>query len=327
MPISLTILPDDGSVATDAPKLTFDAARIVIGRGPGSDVRLPDASVSLRHATIQAKGGEYVVLDEGSTNGSWIGGVKLSARAPRTVRTGDLLRVGRVWLQVSIDQTPATADLPGATRDLALALVAQAMRALGDDTVPKVRVVEGRDTGTTLLLSEEGRVYRVGRGETCELPLLDEDASREHAQIVRRNATILVRDLGSKNGTTLGDQPVPFGRDTVWRPAVMMRVGAHVLALEEPVAAALGDLEAAPDEPMSAEEQSAPPPSKDAKEAPAPPPSERGAAPIAQVSRSATTSPSARKKSFFSSTDFFVILLATIVIGLSVAGLVWLFRG
>ncbi len=328
MPITITILPDEGAPTkkSDAPKLTFDAHRVVIGRGAGSDVRLPDASVSQRHASVQAKGPEYTVIDEGSTNGSWVGGVKLSPRSSRTLRNGDLLRVGRVWLEVTIDQSPTTADLPAATRDLALALVAQAMRSLGDDTVPKVRVVEGPDTGATLALSEEGRVYRVGRGETCDLALADEDASREHTQLVRRGSTVLARDLGSKNGTTLGDQPVPFGRDATWRPAVMMRIGAHVLALEEPVMAALVDLESAPDEPMSADELSAPPPSK-SQEAAAPP-SARAAAPIARVLRDASTSPASRKqKGFLSSTDFFVVGLAVLVISLSVAGLVWLFRG
>ncbi len=325
MPITITILPDESTGATEAPKLTFDAHRVVIGRGASSDVRLPDASVSLRHASIQAKGSEYTILDEGSTNGSWVGGVKLSPRSARTLRTGDLVRLGRVWIEVAIDQTPATADLPGKTRDIALALVAQAMRSLGDDTVPKVRVVEGRDAGLTLLLEEEGRVYRVGRGEACDIPLADEDASREHAQIVRRVATILVRDLGSKNGTALGDQQVPFGRDAVWRPAVMMRVGAHVLALEEPVAVALGDLESAPDEPMSAEEQQAPRPSAEPKDPGQV--SERGAAPIAQIASATTVTIARKKKGFLSSTDFFVIVAALIVIVLSVAGLAWLFRG
>ncbi len=331
MPITITILPDDGASTkkSDAPKLTFDAHRVVIGRGASSDVRLPDASVSQRHASLQAKGPEYTVIDEGSTNGSWVGGVKLSPRSSRTLRSGDLLRVGRVWLEITIDQSPTTADLPAVTRDLALALVARAMRTLGDDTVPKVRVVEGPDAGATLTLSEEGRVVRIGRGETCDLPLADEDASREHVQLVRRGAAVLARDLGSKNGTTLGDQPLPFGRDTIWRPAVMMRVGAHVLALDEPVTSALVDLEAQPDEAMSADELSAPPPSKASEKVVEPAPSsERNAAPIAQVSRDASTSPAARKqKGFLSSTDFFVVALAVLVISLSVAGLVWLFKG
>ena len=50
-----------GSAA--APSLTFDGPRVVIGRGQGSDVRLPDPSVSTRHATIRAQGTEYAIVD------------------------------------------------------------------------------------------------------------------------------------------------------------------------------------------------------------------------------------------------------------------------
>src|SRR5262245_17168221 len=105
---------------TEAPSLTFDGSRIVIGRGAGSDVRLPDPSVSTRHASIRANGAEYAILDEGSTNGTWVGGVKLSPHTPRVVKNGDLVRVGRVWLELEIGKKPPTPDPGLATRDLAL---------------------------------------------------------------------------------------------------------------------------------------------------------------------------------------------------------------
>jgi len=70
------------------PSLTFDGARVVLGRGAGSDVRLPDPSVSTRHATIRAQGNDYAIVDEGSTNGTWVGGVRLMPQTPRVVKTG-----------------------------------------------------------------------------------------------------------------------------------------------------------------------------------------------------------------------------------------------
>ena len=93
----------------------------MIGRSDGSDVRLPDPSVSLRHSSLRAQGAEYSLVDEGSTNGTWVGGVKLAPHSPRLVRTGDLVRVGRVWLEIVIGQAAPTPDLGLATRDLALA--------------------------------------------------------------------------------------------------------------------------------------------------------------------------------------------------------------
>ena len=40
----------------DPMALTFDAPRVVIGRGEGCEVRLPDPSVSHRHASIRQRG-------------------------------------------------------------------------------------------------------------------------------------------------------------------------------------------------------------------------------------------------------------------------------
>jgi len=187
-------------------RMTFDSTqRVVIGRGAGSDVRLPDASVSLRHATLRAQGSDFIVLDEGSTNGTFIGKVRIAPRTSRIVRSGDLVRVGRIWIELRIDQSPVTRDVAAATRDLALALVSQAMRAQGADFTLKIHVVEGRDQGATLPLAEEGRLYVVGRGPDCALALADSDVSREHVRLARRGSGVLVRDLGTKNGTWIGD--------------------------------------------------------------------------------------------------------------------------
>src|SRR5206468_4043247 len=109
--------------------------RIVIGRGQSCDLRLPDPSVSHRHATVQSKGAEFLLIDEGSTNGTFVGGVRLAPRTTRVLRSGDMIRVGRVWLEARIDQTPPTRDAANATRDLALALVSQAMARIGEATV------------------------------------------------------------------------------------------------------------------------------------------------------------------------------------------------
>ncbi len=236
---------------------------------------------------VSAHGPDYQIIDDGSTNGTFVGGVRLSPKASRALRSGDMVRVGRVWLEVRIDQTAPTPDLALATRDLALALVQNAMRSQGSDTVPKVTVVEGADMGAVLPLAEEGRVYLVGRGDNCDLPLADADASREHVQIVRRGATVLVRDLRSKNGSMIGEQPIPTGRDAPWRQSAMVRVGATVLALDEPVAVALGDLETAADEKMTGGDTPPPPQSAKEKEPEPPPRSQRGAeAPIARVEKS-----------------------------------------
>src|SRR5438132_5312756 len=123
MPLTLILRSTSAPPGTPAPALTFDGPRVVIGRGAGCDVRLPEPSVSQRHATVRTSGSDWVVVDEGSTNGTFVGETKLAPKTPRPLKSGDMVRVGRVWLEARVDQTPPTRDLAFATRDLALALV------------------------------------------------------------------------------------------------------------------------------------------------------------------------------------------------------------
>src|ERR1041384_413060 len=108
-------------------KISLDAPRIVIGRGEGCEIRLPDPSVSHRHASIRQRGSDYVVVDEGSSNGTFVGPVRLSPQAPRVVRSGDLIRVGRIWLELTTAQVMPTQNQSLVTKEIALALVASSL--------------------------------------------------------------------------------------------------------------------------------------------------------------------------------------------------------
>jgi pSer/pThr/pTyr-binding forkhead associated (FHA) protein len=324
MPITVLVRsPAGGEV-----RLTFDGTQsVVLGRGASCDVRLPDPSVSHRHASLRAQGTDFVVLDEGSTNGTFVGGIRVAPRTSRIVRSGDMARLGRVWIELLLDQSPVTRDVGAATRDMALALVSQALAAVGVDPTATLRVVEGRDQGVVLALAQEGRVYTLGRGAECDVPLADADASREHTQVVRRGAVITVRDLGSKNGTWLGESPVPADREVVWRPALMVRIGRTVLALEEPVGDALARIEDAPDERMPAQEgvPSPPVPAPTAEPARSIALEPGGAAPMAVVPSRAETA-GKRSRTGWSAADMMVMAAAIGVLALSIAGLVWLLR-
>ncbi len=304
-------------------RLTFDGTqRVVIGRGSGSDVRLPDASVSHRHASLEARGADFVLLDDGSTNGTFVGDVRIAPRTSRIVRSGDVVRVGRVRLGLQIDGSPVTRDLAAATREVALELVSRAMAALGADVTVKVHVVEGRDQGATLSLAEEGRAYVVGRAPHCDLPLADADVSREHVRIFRKGGAVFLRALGAKNGTLLGDGRAPEDREVTWRPAQMMKVGQTVLALQQPISDALADIETAADEVMGAGESALPAAPPSGAPAPSPPVSQL-AAPAAPVARPQP----ARRPSRWSLADIVVMTAAVTILALSLAGLVWLLRG
>jgi pSer/pThr/pTyr-binding forkhead associated (FHA) protein len=70
--------------------LTFEihSALTNIGRGEHNDVALPDESVSDSHAKIQKRADGWWIVDQGSTNGTYVGGRRVRAssasREPRT---------------------------------------------------------------------------------------------------------------------------------------------------------------------------------------------------------------------------------------------------
>jgi hypothetical protein len=53
--------------------------RIVLGRGAGSDLQLPDSEVSRRHAVLDIRGDGAVLVDLGSSNGSFVNGVRIDS--------------------------------------------------------------------------------------------------------------------------------------------------------------------------------------------------------------------------------------------------------
>ena len=64
----------------------------VLGRGEQADIRLEDTFASSRHAQLISHGGQIVVEDLGSTNGTYLNGEPLSG--PQPLHPGDRIRIG-----------------------------------------------------------------------------------------------------------------------------------------------------------------------------------------------------------------------------------------
>lgn len=68
-------------------------AQVIIGREEGLDIVLQDPEASRRHTRISWQGGRYVVEDMGSTNGTFINGVQITA--PQVLNLGDSIGIGQ----------------------------------------------------------------------------------------------------------------------------------------------------------------------------------------------------------------------------------------
>ena len=86
----------EGSNAGERAEL--DQAPILIGRGNDAAIRLDEDYVSTRHARIAASGDQWFVEDLGSTNGTYIGTVRITQ--PTTITLGTQVRVGKTIIEL-----------------------------------------------------------------------------------------------------------------------------------------------------------------------------------------------------------------------------------
>ena len=90
------VLVVDG--ANSGERAELDQAPILIGRGTDAAIRLDDDYVSTRHARIASSGDQWFVEDLGSTNGTYIGSVRITQ--PTTINLGTKVRIGKTILEL-----------------------------------------------------------------------------------------------------------------------------------------------------------------------------------------------------------------------------------
>jgi pSer/pThr/pTyr-binding forkhead associated (FHA) protein len=92
---SHVVVTEGGNVGERA---ELDHAPILIGRGSDAAIKLDDDYVSTRHARIAASGDQWFVEDLGSTNGTYIGTVRITQ--PTTITLGTQIRIGKTILEL-----------------------------------------------------------------------------------------------------------------------------------------------------------------------------------------------------------------------------------
>ena len=190
-----------------------DVARL--GRTPECSVVFEGAGagvVSAVHAELRHDGTAWRVADLASRNGTFLNGRRLTA--PAGLRPGDVISLGETGPRLSVAAIaeglpPTVPEHPGVP-DAAL----PSPRFSPERRTP----VEARAYAVTLLEAATGQRYeargvriRLGRGHECEVHLSDalEAVSRVHAELtVGSSGALVVRDVGSTNGTFVNDEPV-----------------------------------------------------------------------------------------------------------------------
>ncbi len=85
----------------DSPRQIFQLGRatLMIGRDDTSEIRVLHDSVSRNHASIIVEGNDFVVRDNGSTNGTYVNGQSINRQV---LRHHDIIRFGSCLFMVDM---------------------------------------------------------------------------------------------------------------------------------------------------------------------------------------------------------------------------------
>jgi len=124
-------------VSDSAPQLMFTAAiggesSLTIGRDTTNDIVLEGLQISKKHARIAAVSGQVTVEDLGSTNGTYINGVRVSKRV---LSPGDSIGIGSFLLRLEPDGRLGIYDTRAKTRIDAVNLTKRVKNRFGDEII------------------------------------------------------------------------------------------------------------------------------------------------------------------------------------------------
>jgi len=212
---------------TPLPPLDLDAARIVLGSSVAAHLRLPAAVATDEHVVLSD--GRWVALAPVAVAGA-------ARSAGDTGPIGDGVTFTFGTLAVAVAPAPAGSSVspPQRTESLALELV---RGLLGSAAAPTFTVETGPVVGARRALAPPPSTLVIGRGDEATWVVLDEDLSRTHAEVRRGWDGVAIRDLDSKNGTTVDGTPV-----TAWTPlhhGARLALGKVVLRFDDPAEAHL----------------------------------------------------------------------------------------
>ena len=186
----------------------------IIGRDDECDIVLDSDTVSRRHCEILRRGTVYILRDS-SRNGTFINGQRV---LQALLRDGDQVRIGANILLFHISYGIATSALAG--------------KATTPNRLPPIIelrphiVVKGLEEGVTQPFSEDS--VTIGRRADNHILIDEDNISRRHVSIERREGQYFVRDLGSANGTHLNNQRTDLAQ---LNEGDRLRIGGYVITV------------------------------------------------------------------------------------------------
>lgn len=173
-----------------------------IGKSKANDIVLPLPAVSRFHAVIAKKTKDWVVTDTFSKNGVFVNGNQIESKS--VIEDGDIITIGSVQLKFEC-------------ADAISSKTKKEIRKQAQQTVAYAVLVDVKTHKPVYLKRND---VLIGRGEHCDIRILSDAVSFEHARIYKTTKGWALCDLDSHNGTKLNGRylnqtQLIFDEDTV----------------------------------------------------------------------------------------------------------------
>ena len=161
----------------------------VLGRNPPDKgavvVEDREKALSKRHAAVSNREGRMVLVDLGSSNGTFVDGKRLREGEEEVVKPGTRVKLGSSAVRLSL--------LSGAG---------------GEERAPVAgEAITTSKESLNQILQAKGEL-KIGRHSSCDIVLTDQEVSRFHARVFLHKGEVFVEDLQSLKGTFVNDSRV-----------------------------------------------------------------------------------------------------------------------
>ena len=225
----------------------FIQGQIAIGRAQICDLCLPDLTVCPMHAEIRLQGHHYTLVDLSSQNGTLVASRKLIPHRPTKLASNDEITIAHYRIVFESGTHPSAIGKQ-AIGQCAHDLLHRRLAHQGHlaHVTPTLLGLSGPGRGARFTFVQTGDSATMGRTRHNAIPLDDPEVTSAHAAVQwQDDGQLMVRDLGSRNGTWCnGERCDSFALV----PGLTFAVGQTTFGLEDPVAAALQDIQLAPHE-------------------------------------------------------------------------------
>ncbi|MDK1024386.1 MAG: FHA domain-containing protein [Gammaproteobacteria bacterium] len=175
--------------------IVLSAPGKTIGKGSANDIVLDEEGVNAFHADLKVDGETVTLTDVGTQTGTSLNGTKLTG--PVMLRAGDLISIQGVELEVVGAESAAPEG-----KTLVLSGTARFEMGLGSWAIV---ADSGPEKGQVIAIKEK---TSIGRALECDISILEPGLSRQHAELEILDAELIIRDLGSSNGTYLNGKKI-----------------------------------------------------------------------------------------------------------------------